>query len=166
MFKLAFIITSLIATYSFAQITPSRMREIHAQVEKVALFNFDDFFSYENDESFPGPAASMKIFTGYYVMKINPKIMNTLSPAAQKIIYYHEVGHYFLGHLDQPYLSNKDYQRTIELEADAFSALIFKKREVVNADVYKFMDFLRKSQGMWPVGHERASLFEFLLAQP
>lgn len=162
MFKLALVSLSLFVSYSFAQITPVRTIEIQNIAEKANLENFDKIFMSETDENFPGPAASMKFGAGFYMMKINPKIMNTISPAGQKIVYYHEVGHYFLGHLDRPYLNNKEYQRTIELEADLFAALIYKKREVVNEEVFKFIDFMR-GRNTWPMGAERAAVYESVL---
>ncbi len=164
MFKLALVSLSLFASHSFAQTSPLRTLHIKMVAENAALQNFDRIFKHEVDENFPGPAAVKKFGARLYVLKTNPKIMNTISPVGQKIVYYHEVGHYYLGHLEVPYQDNKEYQRTIELEADLFAAIVFKKREVIDQEVLKFIDFMR-NMNSWPTGKERAAIYEEIFFQ-
>lgn len=148
---------------SNASLTPQRIEQIKVKAFSVNIEDAHHVFQVRQDSQFKGPAASRKVESGGYELVMNPEIMKFFTEAAQILIFYHELGHFYLGHLDQPYLNDEDYRTQIEFEADTFSAYLFKKNGHPTTGLRLFISILNAQTDTLPPGPERALIFEKIL---
>lgn len=168
MSKLSFTIIATLFSFSFsskAEISTIRIAEIKAIAYSVEFTSIQKIFKkIEFDSSFPGPAASRKMDDAVnYELVINPIIMKSFPESVRTLILYHEMGHYYLGHLDQPYLDDIEFRSSIEFEADAFSAFLYRKNAQPLDDLKNFIKSMESQTDTVPSGSERAKIFENIL---
>jgi hypothetical protein len=162
--KISFILASLFLGFSAnALLSYERLKFIRSVANSVSTTKMFGAMSVLEDRNFPGPAASQKINQNSFMMKINPTIMETLSTPAQQFIKYHEAGHFYLGHLDSPYIDSVAYRTQIELEADAFAAFFYKRNNHLSQDFFRFIYVIRTKTQTVPPGPMRASLIEAII---
>lgn len=160
----------LISSNVFAKnirfVSPERWTEISIIANQFTRSSLVEGVTFKENESIPGPAWARRELAGP-VIEFNPKIMATIPVSGQNIIFFHELAHIRLGHINKPYSKlSRDQKSEIEFEADIFAAYIFKKFEIVDESLLKFLDHMSGMTATVPSGLERAGIFrEILLNQ-
>jgi hypothetical protein len=136
-----------------------------AEIEKIAApFNRESLLTnvtFIKSLSVPGPAWTKSDGQGHFTIEVNPDILSQLSQTSADLIYFHELGHVHLKHL--PLLQQHPEMAEIcELEADAFSAFVFRKLDVVDQPLIDFLKFT-KTQGTKPSGEDRIRIYSKIL---
>ena len=72
-----------------------------------------------------GPARTILTPDGPVIV-VNPEIFSKFPDVAQSFVYYHELGHVYLKHIEMPY-PGPEAALYFEVEADIFASFMYKK---------------------------------------
>lgn len=154
------VLLTLFSLSAWADTSPQRVSEIKMIVDQIDPSTMFKSVSFMHTLPLETPAASRHSGEKEFVIGINHKYFDLLSPAAQNLVIFHELGHIFLGHTE---LSEQDFDaHEVELEADYFSAFMFKRFEVTNQDFWNFINEI-SLQHTSPPGSKRAHIFTSII---
>jgi hypothetical protein len=153
----------LSSSHLWAMPSPERLQQIQAIADRLDPNHLFDGIQIDYNSELDGPAVSRKS-ENIYEITYNPDLLKEFPKSAGTLIGYHELGHILLGHSDMdPKLKDR---ATVEFEADAFAAFLYRRLNLVDKDLLSFLDFTASQTQTTPPGNERADLFRKILVGP